>query len=684
MASLGMLKPTLKEWIPAIDDCRYWGKTIGLRVKSRHRSLEDPVYKQLQSYLSFNNLYIGPNTFSSGFILVLHEACRLGDVDTVDYILKHHVHQFDINQLILHYYPKSFVPQHCTGNIKFLDRDKYRSESLIHTAVRGESIDILKMLVDYRASLETTDCCGKTPLLTAIGVLETQLHSNKQHAATQLCLNERNSKSYHTVLYLIEAGANVNCQDKYGSTALMYLERGIPLVPVLIKAGADLQLTNNSGYTAIHNAVLQQNVKLLSELLSCQTSVSSTDTSVPHPLFFKHHMLLNDSSRSFVSCYKITTLFQNQNGFSSQLIVDSLLLTSTYEYYYSIKTKQYYTFRSFHKAIAKRSQLHLPPPSSEPHDVYGGLVEIQSLEDLKHYNNLKSVEVRIKLAYQCLIIRERCLGYGDTTLIQFLFFFGKWMLTKSHDEGWLLLLRGSNMLLSRLEGGNVSILEWSIDFLSHEIPVSFTNYNVQPNVFFVLVNLITCLGLCIDLHKKEHYHTFTLKYKQCILNTLLSFHTLSKFQYSTDVDELGKLLVAKCPLYVGYESSPSNILYTALVSPQLINDIDFIRRLLDWGGDSLVNEFDGPLSRRPLHLCGNNPEVMKLLLQHGAHLDAVDINGIRAFPSNSLQCLCAYTIATTGIPYDTLDLPRRIKQLISFHDPQVIRNKIKERINSLI
>ena len=211
-----------------------------------------------------------------------------------------------------------------------------------------------------------------------------------------------------------------------------------------------------------------------------------------------------------------------------------------------------------------------------------------------------------------------------------------------------------------------------------------TKYNVQPDMFSLLANLIKCLGLCIDLHKKEHYHTFNLKYKQCILNSLLSLRTLSKLQYSTNVDELGKLFVAKCPLFVGYESSPSNILYTALFSYQLNNDIDFIRRLLDWGSDSLVNEFDGPLSRRPLHLCGNNPEVMKLLLQHGAHPDVVDIKGIRAFPSYSLQCLCAHAIVTTGIPYDTLDLPRHIKQLISFHDPQDIRNKIKKRINSLI
>ena len=701
----GMLKqpsPTLKEWIPTIDDCRYWGEAISLRVKpylefgkGKNFSLEDPVYKQLQSYLFDNNLYIGPSTFSSGFILVLHEACRLGDVDTVDYILKHHVHQFDINQLILHCYPETFGSQCSAGEIQpnFI-RKMYRSGSLMHAAVRGESMHILKMLFDYGASLETTDCCGKTPLLTAIGALETQLWSNEapqlysnEDEATQLYLNERNSKSYHTVLYLIKLGANVNCQDKNGSTALMYLGRGIPLVPVLIKAGADLQLTNNSGYTAIHSAVLHQNVKLLSKLLSCQSSVSSTDTSVPHPLFFNHHMLLNRSSCSQLNeIHQIATLFENQTGFSSQFIVDNLLLIVTYKYYYFIKMSTWNPddikllplFESFHEAIAKRSQLHLPPPSSEPHDVYGGLVEIQSLEDLEHYNNLESVEVRIKLAYQCLIIRERCLGYGDRTLIAFLFVFGGWMLRNSHDEGWLLLLRGSNMLLSRLEGGNVSILEWSIELLIREMIV-ITNHNVQPDMFSQFANLIKCLGLCIDLHKKEHDHASSYKYELCVSSILYS---LSKLQDSTNVDELGKLLITKCPVYLEYHNgAPSNVLRTAICE----RDIDLIRRvLLHWGGDSLVNECGGPFPEPPLHLCRDKPEIMELLLQHGAHLDAVDVQGISAFPSNSLQCLCAHTIVTFGIPYDTLDLPRHIKLLISFHDPQVIRNKTKDKINSLI
>ena len=691
----GILKQptsTLKEWILTTDDYVYWREAITIRVwpfldfKNRKHlwlTYRDPVDKQLQNYLSENNLYIGPNTFSSEFMSVLQVACRLSDVRFVDYILKHHVHQFDINQLMVN----TYSPEYDAGETRSYLVYHRGTGSLMHAAVGAKSMDILKILVDCGASLETTDCCRETPLLTAIGALENELEEDKRHT-TPLLLNERDSKYYDIILYLIKLGANVNCQDKNGSTALMFLKQAISLVPVLIKAGADLLLTNDSGHTVIHNAVMHQNVKLLSELLSCQTSVSSTNTLVPHPLFFNHHMLLDKYSCSQLDeIHQISTLFENQTGFSSQLIVDNLLLIVTYKYYYFIKMDTWkpddinLLFESFHEAIAKRSQLHLPFPSSEPHDAYGGLVEIQSLEHLNHYTNLQSVDVRIKLGYQCLIIRERCLGYGDTTLITFLFVFGRWMLTKSHDEGWLLLLRGSKMLLSQLEGGNASILQWFIYLLLHETHLLFTNYNIQPETFSLLANIIKCLGLCNDLYKKKHHHNELSDYETCITCILSDLCKLSKLQYSTNVDELGKLMIAKCQFFIGESiNDPSNILNTAVA---FIDDIDFIRRVLHWGGDSLVNECGSGYST--ISLCVDKPEDIKeLLLQHGAHLDAVDKYGSSSFPSDSLQCLCAHTIITTGIPYDTLDLPRHIKLLISFHDPQYIRNKFEERIDSLI
>ena len=45
-------------------------------------------------------MYIGPSTFTSGFILVLHKACCSDTlVNVVQYIFEHHMGQFNINEL---------------------------------------------------------------------------------------------------------------------------------------------------------------------------------------------------------------------------------------------------------------------------------------------------------------------------------------------------------------------------------------------------------------------------------------------------------------------------------------------------------------------------------------------------------------------------------------------------------
>ena len=57
----------------------------------------------LQSYLSDNHLFIGRNTFDSGLILVLHEACRHGITRVIKNFLDNYINHIDINQLIVHH-----------------------------------------------------------------------------------------------------------------------------------------------------------------------------------------------------------------------------------------------------------------------------------------------------------------------------------------------------------------------------------------------------------------------------------------------------------------------------------------------------------------------------------------------------------------------------------------------------
>ena len=108
----------------------------------------------------------------------------------------------------------------------------------------------------------------------------------------------------------------------------------------------------------------------------------------------------------------------------------------------------------FKEGLTLRTELKLQPSTlSEPIEACGGLTEITSIEEFKeNYSDLTNITTQVNLAYQCLIIRERCLGYGDSTVIQCIFAIGKWMIsTNFWTHGLLLWVRATKMLLSRLQ-----------------------------------------------------------------------------------------------------------------------------------------------------------------------------------------------------------------------------------------
>ena len=66
---------------------------------------------------------------------------------------------------------------------------------------------------------------------------------------------KKNSKK---VARLIEAGADVNAQTKYGYTALMYAAGyNASYTAQLIKAGADVNVKDDAGHTALMYAVVK-------------------------------------------------------------------------------------------------------------------------------------------------------------------------------------------------------------------------------------------------------------------------------------------------------------------------------------------------------------------------------------------------------------------------------------------
>ena len=658
----------------------------------------------LKQYLAENNLYIGPATFTSGFTLVLHSACRSGAISMIQYVVDHHQGQFDINQLILHHQDSSYY-YYKRKNISISTQLKHNKETLVHAAVKFSSMDILKLLVSHGASVNIPDCCSVTPLLRAVDMYH--------------CLD--------IVKYLIQVGANIDYQDRTGRTAMMYSIKNKDNFELLLKAGADPYLTDKRGYNVINEAISQAASDSLESLLLFKIlPFPCPQTTRVQPLFLADRIDFLSSNNSFhrfhlsylperslsLPHFNIDFLLYHPQC-PPNLKVDILLLNATCLFYDYVQTKVNSSAtlcsNQFKDAFNLRAEIQVPTLAlSEPIEAYDGLTEIPSIEEFEEkYSGLTNITTQVNLAYQCLLIRERCLGYGDSTVIECLLTFGEWIMFSNYCiKGLLMWRRAAEMLHSHLINDTIpsDLLELQLLLKkSFKACISFTKCVFPPfidqqltevaedlskhdcNSIFVSIvsNLVECQCLSTEQYKRHHVHQFSPLYEDAHLNLLLLLHNLSESQVlNAQLDVLVREAIEKCPRFVTASGWPSNLIDLAVKRYCKDDDaISFLTLLLKWGGNELVNDI-GLFGLRPLSLLSSKA-ITSLFIDNGAHIDAASVsrhsnphlNHYFSFPL-PLTCLSARCILSESIPYQLIDLPRHIIEFIALHDPANIHFKI--------
>ncbi len=154
-------------------------------------------------------------------------------------------------------------------------------KSPLMAAIKAKSYETAQVLIDANANLKVADENGFTPLHYA--VIYNQIGIT-QLIATQWC--------------------DIDAPDNEGNTPLFYAAaKDMAILQTLINAGADKNGLNGKNRTALHNAVLKNNVTNVRLLLDNGVNVNIEDIEGHTPIFYAekgsdiYNMLLESGAR---------------------------------------------------------------------------------------------------------------------------------------------------------------------------------------------------------------------------------------------------------------------------------------------------------------------------------------------------------------------------------------------------
>ena len=472
-----------------------------------------------------------------------------------------------------------------------------------------------------------------------------------------------------------------------------------------------------NGYSVIHLSATKGRSNIVKYLLSIgaspqfQPSDPNNSDYIPCPLF----LAASTGQR------KMVEELINHPACPAICRADALLLLGSTRCEISTRGLTMSSRDLWAKALELREQENIQVEFLPPIDSYGDRVEIKDLEvfnKLSAEGNFNQYEA----LFQSLIIRERCMGYGDQGLVYFLIKRGMHFCNiMKYSECELLWFRAMDMEIRvcELEIGHARY--GHSEGLQRDLEKDLSQYaygiwhmvhdKYRPNFHryvefgFKELEILSCLrdksdnAIFIDI--------------QNIIGILLYIMT-SWLYYDTDVSteilpedafcsaecyELGTKLVAKCLRF----SKETSLLHYALtdfviveddklvpVSEKYMNLTPLITALLHWGAFEVIDEPNSS-GLRPIHVAVETAnkraeelqEVVSPLASAGAHIDAVNSTGCTVYTlcSNDvvsvvlyssgplpLTCQCSNTIVRERLPYETIGLPPHMVKIVRLHD----------------
>ena len=614
----------------------------------------------------------GPETLAPNPGLHLHNplvlAAQFGQLEVVKYLLENYRDVLNINR-------------GATIISKTQKLQTHRVPPLV-AACTSNNLALVQYLVSKGADLGCVSLTRATPLRSA---------------------------SYYGYLpimeYLIELGIDINVPNCIGSSALLAAAYSghVAAVKLLLDHGANRDQKTIEGYSVVHEAAVEGKsdvVKLLLDYgMSPQFSLPepSNDNYVPCPLYLAS------------SCGRQTTaeLLMALPECPDSCKVDSYLLLGVYAFLMTGSDQD--LTENWLKAFEMKNDLRLATPSLQPTETYAMRTEVSSLAEVQFV-----LLDRAEICYQCLLIRERCLGKRDRDLVECLCTTGTnfvhlgryaeaeqlwkramvleidtscWELDHPHFTYCFGIMKSFETDLNDFFSGLQNMVE---NFASYEADYpAYVRYGLTA--LLILEQARTkpdgeVISYDITLQLILQILAFWMKNSGA---KMVSQDTLSD-GCAAECTELGKELVGKY-LVLSSQTTLIHLLLKCVEESELPLPYDMLLdHILLWGGSKCINMPDSS-GRRPIHtICSLSPshrmhstKLMAVLLSWQVHVDAANCKGESALGLSSgdtssllrnvyplpLSCYASRSVVKGKVDHRSSGLPAHVVRLIQLHDP---------------